>query len=138
MGELIKFKTAKLAKERGFTESVNVTYDEKYALADAIHWESRLNYNVSGHGVPKGCISAPTQSVLQTWLRVHHNLEVVIKPIGNYSPNMKTYTSAIMSFSFGNHAIDTKVIFRGYDNRGFIYEEVLEKGLEEALNLIKL
>lgn len=59
--ELVSFETAKLAKEKGFNESCNFYYQRGVISTDG-HF-SRYN-----KGVDYIC-SAPTQSLLQRWLR---------------------------------------------------------------------
>jgi len=62
--ELIKFETAKLAKERGFTEGcgwlLHKDNDGSYTNCDD------LGYN------------QPTQSLLQRWLREVHNIDIFL------------------------------------------------------------
>ena len=105
--DIISLKTAKLAKEKGF--------DIPCAKIHTTFWIPYLS--------PK--YYAPTQPLLQKWLRVEHNIHVYVvpnntkRPEGNYevcvySNNEKLY------YHFG---FDT-------------YEEALEKGLFEALKLI--
>ena len=56
--ELVSFETAKLAKEKGFDVPTDFCYEK------------------SGNLVRVGSISAPTQSLLQRWLREEERIEV--------------------------------------------------------------
>ena len=58
--ELVSFETAKLAKEKGFDVPTDFCYEK------------------SGNLVRVGSISAPTQSLLQRWLREGKNLYISI------------------------------------------------------------
>ena len=97
---IIKFETAKLAKEKGFDvpclhryaigfRSNNVELQENHSLChgggdDLIHritgdadycWLNKTNFNLDKYSLA----SAPTQSELQTWLRDIHQVIVEIK-----------------------------------------------------------
>jgi len=64
---------------------------------------------------------APTQSLLQKWLREVHNIHVVIVGSPTYSP-------CVMLNGTNYWRQDDELL----------YEEALEKGLQEALKLIKM
>lgn len=92
--QLILFNTAVLAKEKGFDLEIQGMYvGAEYEVYNEPLKEPSYNWNDR-----KG-YSAPTQSLLQDWLRELHNLEVVIKPVGNLG-NIKSYAVALMRFSF--------------------------------------
>lgn len=61
--ELVSFETAKLAKERGFDVPTHYAYNEN--CQKAMYMELCLNRNTKD----SRSISAPTQSLLQRWLR---------------------------------------------------------------------
>ncbi len=121
--ELIKFETAKLAKEKGFDWFVYDMYRNN---------DSKKKYRISFkprnvNGDKQQMISAPTQSLLQKWLREEHNIKV---DVSSSSHNMnKKWVDWYCS-------VNNIVII---DHRDGLetYEEALEKGLLKALNLIK-
>lgn len=115
--EIISFETAKSAKEKGFNEVCNSCYDINGKVYHGMNHKNDLGENV---------FSAPTQSLLQKWIREVHNIYVNIEYWNAISNNHKykiNYFREINNTIFGNF----------YKS----YEEALEKGLQEALKLIK-
>jgi hypothetical protein len=115
--QLIEFETAKLAKDKGFNEiPCHYVYDEGI-LKQSYQAFNRLNFEL-----------APTQSLLQKWLREEH--EIYLCPIWNtYNVDlmdMLGYKCKIFTWKKGE---DMTKVFK-------TYEEALEKGLQEALKLI--
>ncbi len=143
--QLISFETAKLAKEKGFNpifcefekvpdEMFYDAYDfrkyhysflngksEKDAelVLPAVCRKKNLNYNFICY--------APTQSLLQKWLREEHNIHI------NVSYGL-TFTFKINGDLKGNDYVDYSEIEKYW---GRTYEQALEKGLQKALKLIK-
>lgn len=136
--KLISLECALLAKEKGFNSESDKCYVEKEA-------EFNVVYNRDGDTADFPCkpphlkttkyldypeiilAYAPTQALIQKWLRENYNL--IVEPIG--SGIDKTYSIKI--FYLGE--ISTKKSI-GYTNAGNTYEEALEGGLIEALKLI--
>lgn len=147
--QLISFETAKLAKEKGFNISTQEAYinnklfvnfessngNEREYFFDANDfyndWNNKsLVFDEEGRGC-FGCkldnkkyflaYSAPKQSLLQKWLREVHNIDVNVLP---YNTNKKYYEVVV------DKCVTT---WSGYDT----YEEALEKGLQEALLILK-
>lgn len=115
----ISFKTAKLAKEKGFKQLCNFSYDEDGVLTG--NCEQVYNY------------VAPTQSLLQKWLREEHNLYVIIELSGISSFIEFHYRiSGLNKYGSFNPDMGNMSNIK-YDT----YEIALEKGLIEALNLIE-
>ena len=120
--ELISFETAKLAKEKGFLSATSRQYDSKgechHPLSIGIGDEEYLKRT-----------AAPAQSLLQKWLREEYNILV----IPTFSKFSRTYGYKIYHVEDG----ETKEI-----NSQFIkkdtYESALEKGIYEALKIIKI
>ena len=116
--QLISFETAKLASKKGF------------------YWWTEKRYNRNGlfNESKSWSISAPTQSLLQKWLREEHGFSFEIQTKYN-KPSQ-------ISSDFWRLSIkDMNRLFKNCNpNRAYItgktYEEVLEKGLQEALKLI--
>lgn len=163
--ELISFETAVLAKEKGFTafndkfksaliDSRN--YDvQRYSFYRVIEKEQTLELNV---GTNSSNINglwesyndvnfktqknyfAPTQSLLQRWLREVHNIEILINRIppeavlaskNNGKNILNNYSYYVWSLN-NNPRIANKGSFKN------TYEEALEKGLQEALTFINI
>jgi len=132
--QLISFKTAKLAKEKGFDKLVYACYNNSTALENlnniwscgcegGMHLEEwYYNYNAYPHNT---LYSAPTQSLLQKWLREEHNLSIEIA-----CTIIKDWFFEIYKISSGNRMYKAKAHFK-------TYEEALEVGLQEGLKQIK-
>lgn len=130
---LISLETAKLASEKGFDIKVQDSYNlyihnDKgpfYRLEPNSQYPKQ-NYNqFSDHQ-----FSAPTQSLLQKWLREIHNLFVYVIPRFD-SFDHAQYFCHYEIYRLG----DTKSIDLEGDG-SYTYEEALEKGLQEALKII--
>lgn len=116
--QLIQLETAKLAKEKGFQELCFYSYNKNGTL--------EIPYGENG-----STYSAPTQSLLQKWLRDVHNIDIAVG-VGD--------SGALWGYTI--FAVDEqKSSYRGYPFVNEIiydtYEETLEAGLLEALKLIK-
>jgi hypothetical protein len=126
--QLITFDTAKLAKDKGFDwvvrgfflylelhEDVNTKGDyNSYAWVTT--WRNTSTDDT---------ISAPTQSLLQKWLREVHDIHTAATG-QNIGGNVWVYTQHKNVF-----------IPSSYSKESFkTYEEALEKGLQKALKLI--
>ena len=119
--ELITFETAKLAKEKGYKNNGLGKWYTKEGIIDLKH---------DKHGLLKTDFEAPTQSLLQRWLREKHKIRVYPKHgiSGNFKfePFIWDKPNLIGKWTrIGN--------IESYDT----YEQALEKGLQEALKLIK-
>lgn len=146
--ELITFDTAKLAKEKGLklgSRKSYVRYKKSYNYdGDPNHRESYKKGDVSLdydfymiNGENKlGDLSnnvydlyeAPTQSLLQKWLREVHGINVI------------SDTDITLSWVYKIQSLHPKASYTGkYKSSAYVYstyEEALEKGLQEALKLI--
>ena len=107
--QLITFETAKLAEKVGFKEE----YPNNSYSQDGLFMPQTRAFQ----GLP-----APTQSLLQKWLREVHSIDILIaKPESKYW-NVYIWEETEMLFSLNEYAKS--------------YEEALEKGLQEGLKLI--
>jgi len=123
--KLIEFETAQLAQEKGFSENVDFCYD-----SEEKNIEDPYVYNV-GDLSGDDELYAPTQSLLQTWLREVHNIFVFVD-FESYSPDIPKYYAGVKSLSsknMGELLLDGFSLFK-------TYEEALEEGLYNALKLI--
>lgn len=124
--QLISFDTAKLAKEKGFDWNVVNYYDKDKTKCSEY---SDLGVNPENFNADfwntkafTPFYSAPTQSLLQKWLREEHRIVVYV------------ITSADRAFR--NILYDGYIGTELYIINKKTYEEALEEGLKEALKLI--
>ncbi len=116
--QLITFETAKLAKKKGFDIPVHYCFNKDGILSK--HRPLKINWNWKIYKTNRIVFSAPTQSLLQKWLREEHNLILIIK----YRKDLPN--------QYGYHLYN-RVSLHCSDN----YEEALEIGLIETLKRIK-
>lgn len=136
--KLIDFLTAVLAKEKGFNKvEVNSYFhlNEGYKLGYALCYSEVLNQT-------KTCLLAPTQSLLQKWIRELHGIHILIIPTitGNWTYKTVTVISerdedVIKGIKSVSDVPPYKEVC-GYDFS--TYELTLEDALYEALKLIKI
>ena len=116
--KLISFETAKLAKEKGFHIS-----SRGEGMGKRVFINGELVNTIFSS---KDHIHAPTQSLLQKWLREVHNVSIKIDDFYTYSGVRFDYNIC----KLGSQEDNPVGIFE-------TYEEALEIGLQEALKLIK-
>ena len=125
--ELTSLKTAKKAKEKGFNLKVRSMFLEDKLYEDT---NTKGNYNdvkwvrTWRNSPVDDTISAPTQSLLQRWLREVHKINIVIQYWTGLKPHKPVlhYRTTVNENFFGEHYVT--------------YEEALEEALFEALNLV--
>jgi hypothetical protein len=136
--QLVTFDIAKLAKEKGFNEEVrdwyNPTQDDE--LKPEGGGDMLEKYNSTDH-----LLSAPTQSLLQRWLRELHFTFINIAIYKDREECDTTYDYAITDLNNPYDINDNEIFKEDYgitEDRLFkTYEQALEKGLIETLKLIK-
>lgn len=133
--ERITFETACLAKEKGFGNQVKEDGTDKPFFPKAVPYEQCFNVNTGKLITPKTYnpknphALAPTQSLLQKWLRDVHGEDVfVIKSVDSYYPVNNTAGLSINDIAHLMKALNWK----SYST----YEEALEKVLFETLKQI--
>lgn len=133
--QLVSFETAKLAKEKGFdllTEYYYYNGKEGYATKQGINKARPLNRNIYDFQY-----TAPTQSLLQKWLREKHKIEFGIEALYNGDYGINFYT--VKNGKLANEKKWSDLLDHIYKFDVFkIYEEAFEVALQEALKLIKL
>lgn len=124
---IISFQVAKLAKEKGFDENCYQSYNvydgelSRFPLLENMGGEpitNPLEYKWKNSLIHKSVITAPTQSLLQKWLREVHNINVYCVP------------TEIDETKWYNNIASSYKVYTG------TYEEALEEGLYQALLLI--
>jgi len=129
--ELITFKTAILAKEKGFEFDAEAYYNQLYYITvDCC--EFGLGGLITGNKSDEYCTSevasAPTQSLLQKWLLEKHNTLVYV------TTDWVSFQCWISTPDTGIcEVINTK---RNFEYFGW-YGDAFEAGLKEALKLIR-
>jgi hypothetical protein len=133
--KLVEFKTAKLAKEKGF--NVEYTSCQMFYITD----EEGINYlEDKPRRTPfehHTYILSPTQSLLQKWLREKHKIYVDTNHSRVNDDEEVTLHQSNITIVSCIHSYNFKWIKESSDCYGETYEEALEKGLYEALKLIK-
>lgn len=131
--KVISFETAKLAKEKGFDVEIKYYYDFKKFGEKSVEFFGKLNANrltkwdeELRENIHAEYISAPTQSLLQKWLREVHKLH--INPAYDHIRNNGTY----LLWFFDENKKYSDV----WDNQYQTYEKALEIGLQEGLRLV--
>lgn len=120
--QLITFETAKLAKEKGFAICTTNCYDYR-DYNNKIHpelWKTEYrNFGVE-------MIFAPTQSLLQKWLRDVYYCHVWVEPFYNDGWHYLCHVSMSDGYYYKFYPED--------DLDAWV--DLLEKGLQKALKLI--
>lgn len=126
--EFVTLETAELLKEKGFKEDVFTFYEVDCVEGDMILSET---YDESGNSNEKNdCLSAPTQSLAQKWLRETKNIHICVYNCAC------GYGYEISKADNGTHMASS--VYKGTNDgeEWDSYEEALEAGLQEALKLI--
>lgn len=122
--DIIKFKTAKLAQEKGY---IGNSYSYYGYDTDGELYYNRRQYNDNINFRKTEKYAAPTQSLLQKWLREIHTLRVEVSCDAWGS---LTYDYQITTSDKRDHIESTDVFLT--------YEEALEEGLRVALDRIEI
>lgn len=117
----VSFDTAKLLKEAGFDVPCYMQYSEK-----GVQWEAFCpeNFNADDWGC-----SCPTQALAARWLREVHHYAVCV-----------WFSQEDGKWFYAHGDIESMVFTEEYSISEIIYEtyeEALETGLREAIELIK-
>ena len=132
--QLITFETAKLAKEKGFnilTRNHWSTYDNQGIENNFLRKSYKADWNEKN--IPyvsnklETLYSAPTQSLLQKWLREVYDIDITVNS-NNESRINRLYEAVIYSDVIEEESNE----FSWFKT----YEGALEDGLLEALKLI--
>jgi hypothetical protein len=133
--ELITFKTAKLAKEKGFNINTKDVFINTCKLGGSnLHIDLEPNdWNTLDFSVDNIYYSAPTQSLLQKWLREFHNIHIVVTVNSDNEGDepVKWYWSYTMKY---NNSLDDDAFNAFNDDEFNTYEEALESVLETCLS----
>lgn len=131
--QLISFETAKLAKEKEFKEECTHYYVNKTEILKPFMFDDNPKVISIQDGTNNGLLTiAPTQSLLQKWLREEHKIFIEVGLNFNDKLNVAIYDRRHKT------VIETirHKIFLDASNNFNTYEEALEVGLQKALKLI--
>ena len=143
---LISKETAVLAKEKGFDVEVRSYFDFKKFGDKSVEFYGKLDannlmiWNVElAKNIPANYISAPSQALLQKWLREKHNLYICIS--AEFYKTGINHTLQILCYnpnlSESDYYDNDKCTGMYGDNAEFnTYEEALEFGLQKALTFV--
>jgi len=126
--ELISFDTAKLAKEKGFNLECRHFFAEYHDGSEIATWcNIEWDINNTEAWKPMFNIKAPTQSLLQRWLREKYGIYVSAQwAKKNMDESLEFYPTVTSPTGI----IDIQL------SSVANYEEAIELGLQEALKLI--
>ena len=132
--QTISFKTSKLLKNKNFNEKVDFQFDKTgyknrscYDIEVVIGPYDKKEFTKVNH------YPAPTQSLLQKWLREVHNIHITLFP-EDKDDKTKIWISKLYTLNYGE---DSEVSYLKQGGTKITYEEALEVGLQEGLKLIK-
>lgn len=135
---LVGFRVAKLAKEKGFDEISNNVLAEstpelylnnfKIKDVDKEYPVTNTTLSIFVNTSKEKFYSAPTQSLLQKWLREKYNIHI---SMDFYQIDSLRYDYTIWYKDFLNRSC-----FK--EGSGETFELALEEALQEALKLIKI
>lgn len=125
--QVITFETAKLAKEKGFNLNYPIEcYNEDGSIC--LHYNA-FSERITGKPRPEVLYSAPTQSLLQKWLREVHKIIVEVNYTDCEFWQWVIFCKHLEVYYCGTNETDNVDLNR---------EEALEIGLKEALKLINI
>lgn len=130
--QLVKFETAIFAKEKGF--NIPTLY---FYLDGSLRYNHSIKLRNSNTLPGTIDVSAPTQSLLQKWLRDVHNIDIQITLVkaGYNEYKVEIYKRPENTNEYTYFFIkEEDCVYIKYFHT---YEEALEEGLQEALKLIK-
>jgi hypothetical protein len=131
--QLVSLKTARSAKKQGFKERCHYFFNEGSG------WKVQEDYMLRQDKI----IEAPSQSLLQKWLREEKN--IVVEVNFNDSLFRRLHEAAHKKTSLNYHwttftnTSDPQFIYNKFysDNTFETYEEALEEGLQRALKMVR-
>jgi hypothetical protein len=123
----ISYQTARLANLKGFDPNVKLKKNSHYSDLT----EQLDSLGTSGAVVVHHYYAA-TQSLLQKWLREVHNIHIQVFPEDDVDLS-RVWTTSLFQLNYGQ---DREVHWLSREKYTKSYEDGLEIGLFEALNLI--
>ena len=154
--ELISYKTAILAKKKGFCSFAEEQLKYNDCIVNEAYIEGKLKYDEDGFRIKNlvyennsitptegkytrnSLVEACSQSLLQRWLREEHKIYVMVEPVleGGISTKLYKQTNVIYELNVFTHD-DNVEISKAEQVKYNTYEKCLEAGLLGGLKLIK-
>jgi len=127
--KLVSYELAMLAKESGFDILCEFAYQKGEVVCDT-RFSEHFNWNILSHVDA----SAPTQSLLQKWLRDKHEIHVFIIPCEPYSFSKYKDMDVVWIYDIYKPLL----LEYGHQNKNefLTYEDALDACLFECLGLI--
>lgn len=129
MEDVVSFEVAKLCEEKGIFIHTLSFYDLENKDLHNSRVGKLLSYDCSSlnpaYYKRNEIIAAPSQSILQKYLREKHNIQIFIAPLGD---NLVQYIP-IIPYCYSKKELPHLGLFSSY-------EEALEEGLKVALQMI--
>lgn len=120
--QIISFKTAELAREKGFCNSGKMMgYVTKFYRPST---QTLLSYGRTGRSKISDLIYAPTQDLLQKWLREVHNIHITI-----FSKSQESWMYRITK---KGQSLEEGL----YGEDFYLYDEAREEALFQSLKLL--
>jgi hypothetical protein len=129
---LISFETAKLAKEKGFVNGSMQDYRPESGLTGIVAPDGVPHLH-KNNNMQRFVYEAPTQSLLQKWLREVHSLHVAPDLYAHSDGFLRWQPVCRRTNNTINNCFLNLIIIKKFKDT---YEEALEVGLQEALKLI--
>ena len=133
--QLVTFKTAIIAKEKGFDEPCGDFFE--------INKQGKIKNSSHGLAIIKRnniklLVSIPTQSLLQKWLRDVHDIHILVIPDKKTDYNNgKLFFNCTVKVNSKDYDYDLIIRYQSKIAEYNIYELALEAVLLEALKWIK-
>lgn len=124
--QLISYETAMLAKEKGFINGSKSYYNGNDTL-ETLSEEFHPNAVHTNNMMQRFRYEAPTQSLLQQWLRTEHQLHIEVL-LSEDAPYTQVYYRIMKIGQYFTLSHD--------DNYFHEYEDALEEALIKALKII--
>lgn len=126
--DIVTYEVAKLAKEKGFSGDTRHIYDEE--TKELIECKFVANHNSEDE-----IISAPTQSLMQRWLREKKGLCLSVEAYPTLAIIRKVCFAWVIKSGSDGHFMESNDSLQTF----YSYELALEDGLKYALeNLVEL
>ena len=120
--QIVLFETAKLAQEKGFKEMAN----NRYCYLSSKELRREIGVWNYPEKIFPGRIDAPTQSLLQKWLREVHGIHAEVYHFTNQPTTTKFFKDCYQAF------VNGEALFPYFE----IYEDALEAAFVQSLDLI--
>ena len=130
--EICTYEVCKLAKEKGFPQHIG---DDAYIVENEYDDEYEVGCYYPIQFIPDylPTITAPTQSLLQRWLREEKGVCISVEAYPTYATKNNILYSWVIKYRSSGHSMEHEQSFNTFST----YEKALEDALKYALeNLV--